>query len=300
MGLINCINLLIYLLLLNSCNQPLPNKMQKQAKYNLENPTLSLKLSRELKEISGICYFDENRAIAIQDELAVLYYLSLTDGAITDSIEFGEDGDYEGITINDENIFVLRSDGYIFMIPRKANDNSQVKKLNTFLDNRYDCEGICYNPQSKNLLISCKENPDEGQESVRNIYSFSLKNEVLDKNPLFGIRLSDIKNYLDNATENSDSDELKEHFEDANEDFFYPSDIAVHPLTGDIYVCSAKVISLLMVIGQDGKIKNMQLIPEEILPQTEGISFKPNGDLILCSEGKAKEERLFIFNTLKD
>jgi hypothetical protein len=50
-----------------------------------------------------------------------------------------------------------------------------------------------------------------------------------------------------------------------------------------------------MVIGQDGQLKDIQLIPEEILPQAEGISFKPNGDLILCSEGKVKEERLFIY-----
>jgi uncharacterized protein YjiK len=269
--------------------------MSIQSEYNLENPALSLKLSKELREISGIAYIDKDQAIAIQDEHAVLYYLSLEDGAISDSIIFGEDGDYEGIAVNDENIFVLRSDGYIFIIPKNPEDHSKIKKVNTFLDNRYDCEGICYNPLTKNLLISCKENPEDAVEPLRNIYNFSLQSEMIEKNPLFNIRLSDIKKYLDNATENSETDELKEYFEDATEDFYYPSDIAVHPKSGDIYICSAKSISILMVIGQDGKLKDMQLIPEEVLPQTEGISFKPNGDLILCSEGKAKEERLFIY-----
>lgn len=295
MGSINSIYLLIYLLLLNACNQPLPNKMSKQTEYNLENPTLSLKLSKELREISGIAYFDKDQAIAIQDERAVLYYLSLSDGAISDSISFGEDGDFEGIAVNDENIFVLRSDGYIFIIPQHPGDHSKIKKVNTFLDNRHDCEGICYNPLTKNLLITCKENPEETEEPLRNIYNFSLQNETIEKNPLFNIRLSDIKNYLNNATDYSGIDELKEYFQDDTEDFFYPSDIAVHPKSGDIYICSAKAISILMVIGQDGQLKDIQLIPEEILPQAEGISFKPNGDLILCSEGKVKEERLFIY-----
>ncbi len=295
MGLINCINLIIYLLLLNACKQPLSNKMSAKTTYNLENPALSLILSKELKEISGIAYIDNNRAIAIQDEHAVLYYLSLADGAISDSISFGEDGDYEGIAINDENIFVLRSDGFIFIIPQHSFDPSKIKKVNTFLDNRHDCEGICYDPITKKLLISCKENPEEAEEPLRNIYSFSPENETIEKNPVFNIRLSDIKNYLENTTENSGTNVLKEFFGEATEDFFYPSDIAVHPKSGDIYICSAKAVSILMVIGQDGKLKDLQLIPEEMLPQTEGISFKPNGDLILCSEGKAKEERLFIY-----
>ncbi len=296
MGLINSINLIIYLLLLNSCKQPLSNKMSAKTTYNLENPALSLKLSKELKEISGIAYIDNNRAIAIQDEHAVLYYLSLADGAISDSISFGEDGDYEGIAINDENIFVLRSDGFIIIIPRHSFDSSKIKKVNTFLDNRHDCEGICYNPITKNLLIACKENPEEGENPLRNIYNFSLQHDSLDKNPVLSIRLNDINHYLETAPESSEIDVMKAHFEDATEDFFYPSDIAVHPISGDIYICSAKAISILMVFGQDGKLKNMQLIPEEILPQTEGISFNQEGDLILCSEGKPKEERLFIYN----
>ena len=298
MGLINNINLLFYLLLFIACNPTASNssiKMSSQSEYNLDEPALSLFLPKELKEISGISYFSDDKAIAIQDEHAVLYYLSLAKGEIIDSLKFGEDGDFEGITSDENYIYVLRSDGHIFSMPKIVTDSPKVNKINTILDNRYDTEGICYNPISKNLLIACKENADDSKEAMRNIYSFSPENGNLEKNPAFSIKLSDVQNFLKRAAETAEFDEIREYFEDAGEDFFYPSDIAVHPISGDIYICSTKSISLLITIGQDGKLKNIQLIPEEILPQTEGISFTPKGDLILCSEGKPKDERLFIF-----
>ncbi len=297
MGLINAISLLLYLILFNACNQSVPisnNMISHQIEYDLEKPTLSLKLPKELREISGISYFSDNLAIAIQDENAVLYFLSLSNGEIVDSLNFGEDGDYEGITSDENNIYILRSDGYIFTMPKIATDSPKVNKINTILDNRFDTEGICYNSKTKNLLIACKENADE--LSTRNIFNYSIEGQIIEKNPAYRISLNNIKKYLENAPETVEFDELRGYFDDSSEDFFYPSDIAVHPISGDIYICSAKSISLLVVISQEGNLKYIQLIPEEILPQTEGISFTPTGDLILCSEGKAKDERLFIFS----
>ena len=297
MGLINAISLLLYLILFNACNQSVPNSsnmISHQIEYDLEKPTLSLKLPKELREISGISYFSDNLAIAIQDENAVLYFLSLSNGEIVDSLNFGEDGDYEGITSDEDNIYILRSDGYIFTMPKIATDSPKVNKINTILDNRFDTEGICYNSKTKNLLIACKENADE--LSTRNIFNYSIEGQIIEKNPAYRISLNNIKKYLENAPETVEFDELRGYFDDSSEDFFYPSDIAIHPISGDIHICSAKSISLLIVISQEGNLKHIQLIPEEILPQTEGISFTPTGDLILCSEGKAKDERLFIFS----
>jgi hypothetical protein len=297
MGLINAISLLLYLILFNACNQSVPNSsnmISHQIEYDLEKPTLSLKLPKELREISGISYFSDNLAIAIQDENAVLYFLSLSNGEIVDSLNFGEDGDYEGITSDEDNIYILRSDGYIFTMPKIATDSPKVNKINTILDNRFDTEGICYNSKTKNLLIACKENADE--LSTRNIFNYSIEGQIIEKNPAYRISLNNIKKYLENAPETVEFDKLRGYFDDSSEDFFYPSDIAIHPISGDIYICSAKSISLLIVISQEGNLKHIQLIPEEILPQTEGISFTPTGDLILCSEGKAKDERLFIFS----
>ena len=297
MGLINVIGLLLYLILFNACNQSVPisnNMMSHQIEYDLEKPALSLKLPKELREISGISYFSDNLAIAIQDENAVLYFLSLSNGEIVDSLNFGEDGDYEGITSDENNIYILRSDGYIFTMPKIVTDSPKVNKINTILDNSFDTEGICYNSKTKNLLIACKENADE--LSTRNIFNYSIEGQIIEKNPAYRISLNNIKKYLENAPETVEFDELRGYFDDSSEDFFYPSDIAVHPISGDIYICSAKSISLLVVISQEGNLKYIQLIPEDILPQTEGISFTPTGDLILCSEGKAKDERLFIFS----
>ena len=71
-------------------------KKNKTAKlYEIDKPDFQQNLSKNLKEISGISYFDENQIICINDEVGRLFIYDHEKKEIIDTLEFEEDGDYE-------------------------------------------------------------------------------------------------------------------------------------------------------------------------------------------------------------
>lgn len=64
-----------------------------------------------------------------------------------------------------------------------------------------------------------------------------------------------------------------------------PSDLDIHPLTGDIYITDGAKPKLLIMDAKGNK-KNLFPLNEAELPQPEGVAFTPEGELIISSEGK--------------
>ena len=65
---------------------------------------------------------------------------------------------------------------------------------------------------------------------------------------------------------------------------FAPSGIAVHPISGEIFVISSQGKKLLILSPEGEKNTLIELDPETFV-QPEGICFTPNGDLYISSEG---------------
>ena len=63
------------------------------------------------------------------------------------------------------------------------------------------------------------------------------------------------------------------------------SSVAVHPATGHYYLLSA-VDRLLLVVDRSARLVALEQLDAGLLPKPEGITFLPNGDLVLSSEGK--------------
>ena len=82
--------------------------------------------------------------------------------------------------------------------------------------------------------------------------------------------------------------------EEKNEMRFSPSGIAVHPLTGDIYVTSSKG-KMLLVMDPQGKILHLVKMKKSIHPQPEGICFDADGTLYIANEGKEDKARIYKF-----
>ena len=78
-------------------------------------------------------------------------------------------------------------------------------------------------------------------------------------------------------------------------DGFKPSALAVHPITGELFVLSS-VLKVLVVLAEDGSITAVLPLDGELLEQPEGMAFLPNGDLFISSEGVKKKARLLRFN----
>jgi len=268
--------------------------------YDLSSPAATWLLSDELKEISGLSLSaDGNSLLAVQDETGIIYWIDRQTGTVTRKSEFWKEGDYEGIEITPEALYVVKGSGTIYQIRNAGESNQTVEKFNTFLNNiTADVEGLAHDALNKRLLLACKA--PAGTEAAdaleRNVYAFYPESKTLSETPVFRIRQSDVQAWLTAAAANPATAKIAEYFsKEKKESFpFTPSAIAVHPLTGHIYLCSSGG-RLLFVLDAQGALLHIAKLGKGLLPQPEGLCFDKNGDLYLSSEGKDEPATLVKF-----
>jgi uncharacterized protein YjiK len=75
---------------------------------------------------------------------------------------------------------------------------------------------------------------------------------------------------------------------------FSPSAIAVHPITGEIYVTSSKG-KLLLVLDRQGRIVHLEKLKKSLHTQPEGICFDADGTMFIANEGKDGKAKIYKF-----
>jgi uncharacterized protein YjiK len=252
--------------------------------YDLQNPALTINLENvELKEISGLSPTEtEGIFLAIADERGEVFFIdSKAAGAVSKRVLFREKGDFEGVEMVARSIWASKSNGDLFEITNWENNPPQVEEYKTALKKSNDVEGLTYDPWRKALLLACKEKPDSLY--LREIYVFNLETKTLDELPAYTIDPEDVNRMVPYGP-------IEKH------DYFSPSGLAVHPLTGDIYVISTALKRLVVLDYKTGKVKFAKHLDRTILPQPEGISFDAAGNLFLSSEGKMGEGLILKFD----
>jgi len=252
--------------------------------YDLQNPALTINLQTEaLKEISGLSPTDSAGIyLAIADERGEVYFMDANrGGAVFRRVLFRDKGDFESVEMVGKSIWAAKSNGDLFEITNWEKNPPQVEEFKSSLKKQNDVEGLAFDPARKALLLACKENPDSLYP--RNIYVFNLKTKVLEESPAFTIHPEEVNRMV-------------AYGESEKHDYFSPSGVAVHPLTSDIYVISTALKRLVVLDYKTGKLKSAQRLDKKILPQPEGISFDPSGNLLLSSEGKEGEGLLLKFD----
>ncbi|HVT84921.1 MAG TPA: SdiA-regulated domain-containing protein [Chitinophagaceae bacterium] len=251
-------------------------KSQKNAgfTYDLSHPSKKWILPEELKEISGQAWIDRKHLLVIEDLHPILYVIKLADKAtIEKQTAFKKISDkkmdIEDVALVKNTVYALWSHGVLYKIKDWQGD-PETKKLETPLSKENNTEGLCYDPVSHDLLIACKNESDIADEkkSTRSVFEFDLTADSLISEPFMLIHKKDFKKVADEKLE------------------FFPSAIAVHPVTHDIYILSTKETKCMAVYGYKGELKSFQLIDKDILLQPEGICFAPDGTLYISSEGK--------------
>ncbi|MGB3800507.1 MAG: hypothetical protein WA952_11895, partial [Lewinella sp.] len=66
---------------------------------------------------------------------------------------------------------------------------------------------------------------------------------------------------------------------------FSPSGLAIHPLSGNLYLTSS-VGKQLGVISPQGKVELLVNLPRKFFPQPEGICFTADGTMYISSEAR--------------
>ncbi|MEM6771655.1 MAG: SdiA-regulated domain-containing protein, partial [Bacteroidota bacterium] len=241
--------------------------------FDFDNPEV-VKLPKKLKEISGLTGWKaDGQLLAVQDEDGLFFVVDAASGDIVESFKFGKDRDYEGITRNEDTIYVLERDGDLHVIDYVPGQKEyQATKVETDFSYRNDTEGLVYEAYTNSLLIAPKENelsPNLGKYQ-RGIYRYHIASGITDPEPAYILDLMAIGKII--------YGKQKPHL-------LKPSGVAIDPLTGDVYVI-ASVGGILVVLSQDGELKHIEILREKVFTQPEGICFDDSGNLYLSSEGR--------------
>lgn len=243
--------------------------------YDLSDPLERIKLPKDLKEISGLCWWDDHEVAGIQDEDGFVFIIDTKKEKVEQREKFTKDGDYEGIALVGKKLYITRSDGRIFRIKDYDKKDQKTKVYKTPLDYDNDVEGLCYDEISNSLLLLCKDRSGlkKHKKHKRSVYAFSLETKELRKKPWMQI---DTRGLSDFVTEQTGRKKEKN---------FMPSGIEIHPKTGNIFIISS-VGELIVEIDREGNLISCSALPKGTFSQPEGITFDPEGFLYISNEGR--------------
>lgn len=254
--------------------------------YAFENPALNPRLEEEtytiirkwdmpneLNEISGISWVGDNKIACIQDEDGIIFLYDMTTELVTKKTNFAKAGDYEGVAVIDSTAYILESDGKLFEVSQFLSPNFKTEMYRTPFSGKNNMESLEPDPQNNRLLLTVKDK-DPNSTSYKGIYAFNLQTKQLDPLPVLKIPLDDpifrTEDYDDDVGDYSD---------------FYPSDLAINPKNGDIYILEGKNPQLL-ILDKDGKPKKLHHLNKDSFAQPEGITFSDDGTIYISNEGK--------------
>lgn len=222
--------------------------------YQLGFPSKRIALPDEMEEISGIHLVDQDHFKAIQDEQGIIYNLDSASGSISEKTVFGKDGDYEGITMVEDAIWALRSDGNLYSF-----ESGKETEKYKFPEDDFEFEGLCFDKKENRLLLALKKHPSKKVKKLVHIYAFDLKNQEFSEQAVIQIP----KNYVHQN--------------------FKPSGLSFHPITGDLYIVSS-VAKTLLILNSNQESKGVFRLNPFVFRQPEGLTFDEEGNLFISNE----------------
>src|SRR5690554_2724687 len=242
------------------------------ADYTFSRPDKVYELPSILREISGHTLAAANTVLCVQDELGGVFEYDLLTDEIKNIYRFTDVGDFEGITLKGDEVYVLRSDGMIFHFNYKNRKSIQTVMLSI---NAMNFESLTYDKSSDKFLVVSKDAVINTPESTRIVYGIA-ENDFHKPKVYREINVPELNHFIKTKIMDGKSDNIE----------FNPSDIAVHPITKDVYVLSAN--DRVLAIYNERGLKSVFPLPAEVYYKPEGISFYENGDMLISSEGDKK------------
>ena len=224
-------------------------------------------LPHALQEISGLALTSDGRLLVHDDELGQVWEVDYRRGVLVKGFSLGKGavkGDFEGITIANDVIFLLASNGKLYEFPEGANGaHVDYKVLDTGLQKECEFEGVAFDPTINSLLLACKHVSNEDVRDALVIYRWSLKSDS-------GARLSKLTVPLATVIGTNGWKTL------------HPSDISIDPLTGN-YVLVASEEKALIAITPAGAVVFAHPLPA-LHHHPEGVAITKDGILIVSDE----------------
>lgn len=273
-GLINIVYIGLGMLTLNACQS-------RNSSENKVNPDSTLayivdlgkrdsfELPAQLDEISGHTFLPDNDDIVycVQDENGIVYGYNLKTEQIVDSILFGPDGDYEGITNDGTNFYVLKSNGDIYSFPVQHKGKQVDTKVFYNLVGKGEYESLGIDTVNGRLAILCKS--CKGDRKQNHLTGYLMNYDV---NGNVTLAHSFVIN-------NEDIVALYPDFPKV----FNPSAITKRNSSDEWYILSS-IDKLILITDADFNPKGVIPFSRKMYEQPEGIAFDNQGNLYISSE----------------
>jgi len=235
-----------------------------------DKPIARWVLPPSLREISGLAITSDGRLLVHGDEAAQVWEVDYRRGALIKRFTLGaspKKGDFEGITIVDNVVWMMESDGKLYQFKEGAAD-AQVdfKTYNTGLKKDCEFEGLAYDPKIKSLLLACKNIEDRADRDAIIIYRWSLAGDSTAGPSRLMLPVASVRQ------ENPWTS-------------LQVSDITVDPATGN-YVLLASKERAIVVITPEGQHVSTRVLPE-VHEQPEGIAIVKG--MVLVSDEAVKD-----------
>ena len=276
----NYLFILFTLLAVVSCKSQKP-KFTSPPGYDFSKPS-RFPMPDKLREISGIAFLNGNSdtVYAEEDENGRVYHFKPGDKTWP-STRFGKNGDFEDISILNNYVIMLRSDGYLFTFPvsetKKAEAN-QVKEFKHLMpDGEY--EGLAAEEPGGKIYVLCKHCDDE---KTRKWGGGSILQMDASGN-LIAVGKFEIDIKAIDAADNTQGIN------------FHPSALARNPVTREWFVLSS-VNKLLVITDENWKVKSVFPLDPSLFEQPEGMAFDKKQNLYISNErGQANAANILLF-----
>jgi uncharacterized protein YjiK len=280
---------------LGGCTNTVAESKVSSIGYDLSKPDKTIILPYVLREVSGITVIDSSTVACIQDEKGVVFLLDLRREQVTKQIYFNPDGDFEGICRVDQTLYVLKSNGVLFKIAN-FETSSFADKIDLSSIREEDNEGLCFDKVNNRLLIApkSKSGKDPGSRKTQKIYAYDLASGQQDAKVAYEIKAEETAGFT------ADNDPLKgkkgkkKKKSTQPEITLSPSEIAIHPITGKLFLLSAED-HMLYIIDPDSKVEYTETLDPMILNRPEGLTFFDNGDMLISNEAGNKYPTILRF-----
>ena len=231
-----------------------------------------------LSEISGLALTADGRLLAHGDELGRIFELDYRRGVVVKQFTLGAQlvrGDFEGITVANDVLFLLASNGKLYEFQEGSNgEQVEYTVHDTRLGHECEFEGVAFDPTLNALLLACKNVRTKGplRDSLV-IYRWKL--------PSGSGRPSRLTMPLARVIGSNGWTGL------------HPSDITIDPVSGN-YVLVAAEEKALIEITRAGELVFARPLPASLV-HTEGVAITADSILILSDEAGRRPAAISLY-----
>jgi hypothetical protein len=257
-----------------ACKQQEKKQIASPPGYDLSTPEKRI-LDEDLDEISGVYYVAADSSIVtLNDEEGRFYRLNLQGKLIGKPFKFAKKSDFEDLTTDGSYWYALKSDGEVHRVENAFSD-SPVTRIFSFPEKGWEFETMFFDAAKKSLVILSKT-PLTWKDGRVPAYTLDTSSSTFNYTPYYSPDTVTIAKLVGKKKWGCK-----------------PTAAAIHPITGETYILSSH--ERMLMIMKDGILQAIYPLDKSMFRQPEGITFMPNGTLIISNEAQGSTANILIF-----